>query len=80
MDLSDYSKLAINFDPVGFQGPHGWNDGNFDADNDVDLSDYNALAAGFNPAGYGAAAVPEPAAALLALLALLLTVFGRLPV
>ena len=81
VDLSDYNKLATNFDPVGFQGPHGWNDGNFDADNDVDLSDYNALAAGFNPAGYGAAAVPEPTSALLALLGMLLfSVFGRSPV
>jgi hypothetical protein len=63
VDLSDYNRLATNFDPVGFAGPHSWADGNFDSDNDVDLSDYNNLAANFNPAGYlGAtlASLPEP--------------------
>ena len=48
--------------------PHGWNGGNSDGDNDVDLADYNVLASNFSPAGYGAAAVPEPSTALLALL------------
>jgi hypothetical protein len=59
-DLSDYSRLATNFDPVGFLGPYTWPDGNFDGDGDVDLSDYNSLASNFNPGGYGPAAVPEP--------------------
>tara|TARA_B100000809_G_scaffold259222_1_gene303834 strand:- start:48 stop:527 length:480 start_codon:yes stop_codon:yes gene_type:complete len=51
--------------------------GDTDGDMDVDLSDYNALASNFKPLGYGAAAVPEPSTALLALLGMLLiSVFG----
>ena len=69
VDLSDYNRLATNFDPVGTLGPYGWPDGNTDGDGDIDLADYNALAGNFAPAGYGTAAVPEPCAALLALLA-----------
>ena len=72
IDLSDYNTLATNFDPSGTYGPYLWQDGNFDGDDNIDLSDYNALASNFQPLGYGAAAVPEPASALLALLALLL--------
>jgi len=46
-----------------------------------DVADYNALASNFAPVGYGAAAVPEPSSALLALLGMLLfSVFGRSPV
>ena len=53
----------------------------FDGDGDVDLGDYNSLASNFAPGGYGPAAVPEPAAALLALLGMLVTCLsGRLPV
>ncbi|MBI81740.1 MAG: hypothetical protein CMJ81_00960 [Planctomycetaceae bacterium] len=77
--LTDYNALATNFDPVGFLGPHGWPDGNSDGDNNVDLSDYNVLTPDFKPLGYAAEAVPEPTAALLALLGMLLvTVLGRL--
>ncbi|MBI83233.1 MAG: hypothetical protein CMJ81_08565 [Planctomycetaceae bacterium] len=78
VDLSDYNTLATNFDPVGAAGPHTWLDGNFDGDTDIDLSDYNSLASNFNPGGYGSAAVPEPGALLLALLALV-SWSGRLP-
>ena len=72
IDLSDYTRLATNFAPGGTT--LGWADGDFDSDGDIDLSDYNSLASGFAPGGYAAAAVPEPAAALLALLAGLLIV------
>jgi len=59
------------------RGQVKWTDGN--SDGDVDLTDYNALASNFQPLGYGAAAVPEPSAALLALLAtLLVSTSGRL--
>ncbi len=52
--------------------------GDFDNDGDVDLSDYNALTSNFDPLGYGAQAVPEPATALIALLAaLLVSLSGR---
>ena len=71
VDLSDYNALASHFDPGGVYGPYWWQDGNFDGD--VDLGDYNWLASNFVPNGYGQAAVPEPASALLALLATLLT-------
>ena len=70
VDLSDYNTITTNFDPIGAYGPHVWQDGNFDEDGDIDLSDYNSLASNFKPLGYGAAAVPEPSTALLALLAL----------
>ena len=72
IDLTDYNALVTNFDPIGAYGPYLWQDGNFNGDNNIDLSDYNSLASNFQPLGYGAAAVPEPASALLALLALLL--------
>ena len=72
VDLSDYNMLTLYFNPSGTYGPYLWDHANFDGDNDVDLADYNALASNFSPAGYGAAAVPEPAAALLALLGMLL--------
>ena len=79
VDLTDFNRLAANFDPNGTYGPYLWLAGNFDGDDEVDLTDYNSLAGNFNPLGYGTAAVPEPAAALLALLALLLaSASGRL--
>ena len=71
VDLRDYNALAGNFNPIGADGPYLWQHGNSDGDNDIDLTDYNALAANFSPIGYGAAAVPEPTAALLALLGML---------
>ena len=81
VDLTDYNSLVTNFDPTGSLGPHGWDHGNSDGDNDVDLADYNAVASNFQPLGYGAAAVPEPCTAVLALLGMLLfSVFGRLSV
>ncbi len=82
VDLADYSALANHFDPSGTGVSTSWQHGNSDGDNDVDLADYNALAGNFAPAGYGTAAVPEPCAALLALLATaLLGASGRpLPV
>ena len=67
VDLADYSALATNFDPTASLGPHGWDHGNSNGDNDVDLADYNALASNFAPAGYGDAAVPEPASLCLLL-------------
>ncbi len=79
IDLTDFSGLAANFDPSGISGPYLWAHGNFDGDSDVDLSDYNSLASNFSAVSYGTVAVPEPAAALLALLALLLaSARGRL--
>jgi len=75
IDLSDYTRLAANFAPGGTS--FTWTDGDFDSDGDIDLSDYNALVGNFSPVGYGAAAVPEPSAAFLALLGMLLiSVFG----
>jgi T5SS/PEP-CTERM-associated repeat protein len=71
IDLGDYTRLATNFAPGG-RG-FAWTDGDFDSDGDIDLGDYNSLASNFAPGGYGPAAVPEPAAALLALLGMLLT-------
>jgi T5SS/PEP-CTERM-associated repeat protein len=81
IDLSDYNTITTNFDPIGTHGPYPWLAGNFDGDGDVDLADYNTLAGNFHPAGYGAAAVPEPAAVILSLLAaLLVSASGRLSV
>ena len=70
IDLSDYNRLATNFAPGG--SGLTWTDGDFDSDGDIDLSDYNSLASNFAPGGYGAAAVPEPAAACLLVAGLLL--------
>ena len=62
--------MVTNFAPGGTG--LAWTDGDFDFDGDIDLSDYNSLASNFRPLGYGIAAVPEPATALLAVLAMLL--------
>ena len=79
IDLGDYTRLATNFAPGG--SGLTWTDGDFDSDGDIDLGDYNSLASNFAPGGYGPTAVPEPAAALLALLGMLVTCLsGRLRV
>ena len=73
VDLTDFLNLAGNFDPAGAAGPHPWAHGNFDGDMDVDLADFNSLATNFAAAGYAPqinAAMPEPSAILLALLAI----------
>jgi hypothetical protein len=81
VDLTDFNRLATNFDPIGAYGPYLWQDGNTDGDNDIDLADYNALVSNFSAIGYGAAAVPEPNTAVSALLGMLLIrIFGRLSV
>jgi hypothetical protein len=61
VDLSDYNRLATNFDPFGTT--LSWADGNFDDDGDIDLSDYNNLAANFNPLGYARPILASPAEA-----------------
>jgi hypothetical protein len=73
VDLTNFLNLATNFDPTDVAGPHPWAHGNFDGDMDVDLADFNSLATNFTAAGYVPqinAAVPEPSAVLLALLAI----------
>jgi len=73
VDLTDSLNLATNFDPTGVAGPHPWAHGNSDGDWDVDLADFNSLATNFAAAGYAPqmnAAVPEPSAVSLALLAI----------
>jgi hypothetical protein len=78
VDLTDYNRLAANFDPNGIRAPHFWDNANSDGDADIDLSDYNALTANFNAIGYGTVPVPEPTATLLAVLGLMLaSVPGR---
>ena len=52
IDLTDYNRLATNFDPAGIRFPHGWCDANFDADFDIDLTDYNNVTDNFAPEGY----------------------------
>ena len=90
VDLTDFNRLAANFDSGGVDGPYGWEEGNFDGDGDVDLADYNELAGNFSASGYGAAAnsVPEPSSVTLILWGLVLgtgvaicrkRVFGRVP-
>ncbi|MBI85026.1 MAG: hypothetical protein CMJ81_17670, partial [Planctomycetaceae bacterium] len=61
VDLSDYNRLATNFDPFGTT--LSWADGNFDDDGDIDLSDYNILTATFNPLGYARPVVASSAVA-----------------
>ena len=72
IDITDFNFLASNFDPDGVTAPHSWREGNFDGDNDIDITDFNFLASNFAPDGYGAAAVPEPSALVLASLAVVM--------
>jgi formylglycine-generating enzyme required for sulfatase activity len=78
VDLTDFNRLASNFNPAGSGAVFSTGDGN--GDGSVNLSDYNTLAGSFNPTGYaGATAVPEPTTWVLGLLGLaMLGVFRRL--
>ena len=77
IDLTDYNRLATNFDPIGTYAPYLWQDGNFDGNGNVDLGDYNALTANFKPLGYGAAPVPEPSSIVLVIAGLLAATGAR---
>ena len=77
VDITDFNSLATHFDPDGATAPHSWTEGNFDGDNDIDITDFNFIASNFAPDGYGASAVPEPSALLLALLGLMLLAGAR---
>jgi len=88
IDLADYNTLSSNFDPTGTLDKV-WRHGDFNGDHIVDLSDYNLLSGNFSPMPYdrhldtaaSEMAVPEPSAAVIALLGMLLiSVFGRLSV
>ena len=51
----------------------GFDEGNFDGDDDVDITDFNSLAANFSPGYSGQAqSVPEPAAVTLCALGCML--------
>ena len=66
-NIADFSRLAANFNRAG-----QWLDGDFNYDGVTNLDDFTALAANFGqtlPADAPRAAVPEPAGAILGLLA-----------
>ena len=70
VDITDFNALAANF---GSRGAWPlWHEGNFDGDRDIDITDFDILAANFASEGYGASAVLEPSAFLLALLVVIL--------
>lgn len=74
VDITDFNRLAINFDPLGNNAPHSWADANFDGDDDIDITDFNFLAVNFSPSSYAATtSVPEPASTWIALCGVLLT-------
>ena len=76
VDLTDFNTLAGNFNPVGSGAVFSVGDSN--GDGSVNLSDYNTLAGSFDPIGYAtAAAVPEPATFVLAVLGLLAAVVAN---
>ncbi|MBI86304.1 MAG: hypothetical protein CMJ81_24165 [Planctomycetaceae bacterium] len=75
IDITDYSTLAFNFDPLGLDLT--WAQGDFNGDHQIDLLDYNVLATHFSPGGYAAATVPEPATSFLTACAL--SALGTLP-
>jgi len=72
VDITDFNRLAVHYDPGGEHLPNPWTEGNFDGDNDVDITDFNQLAVNYAPSGYGAANeahfIPEPTAVSLLLL------------
>ena len=72
IDITDFNRLASNFDPDGATAPHSWLEGNFDADNAIDITDFNFIASNFASDGYGMIAIPEPSALLLMSLAVIL--------
>ncbi len=51
VDIRDFNRLAVNYDPLGVNVDNGWAKGNFDGDSDVDIYDFNELALNFNPLG-----------------------------
>ena len=70
--LARFNRLAHFFYSHGVFGPNEWNEANFDGDDDIDITDFNFVAANFSDTGYGTSAVPEPSAALLATLGIIL--------
>jgi T5SS/PEP-CTERM-associated repeat protein len=69
--IGDFAVLGANFNKVGY-----WAKGDFNYDNLVNIADFSLLAANFNqslPADLSWNAIPEPAGALSAAVALLLS-------
>ena len=72
-DITDFNTLAGNFSPAPVMPAPGFDEGNFDGDDDVDITDFNSLAANFSPGYSGQAqSVPEPAAVTLCALGCML--------
>lgn len=70
VDITDFNVLAKNFDDQGTTAV--WTSGDFDGDGDVDITDFNSLVSNFSPGGYATSAVPEPTAAILASVGMIL--------
>ena len=66
VDFSDFLILSTGFEQAG-----GWASGDFNATLDTTFDDFLLLSNNFGSATKTAAAVPEPSALLLAVLALL---------
>ena len=69
VDFADFLILSGNFG----NADASYAEGNIDLMNGVDFADFLALSSNFGQAGAGAAAVPEPGAGTLALLAAMTT-------
>ena len=69
VDITDFSTLITNFDPLGATSIPGFDFGNFDGDNDVDITDFsNHFMLNFiltSGGSYGPNAIPEPSTLLL---------------
>jgi len=59
VDITDFSTLAVRFDPRVQNQHNRWAQGNFDGDLDVDISDFNQLVRNFSPTGYGLRHTPS---------------------
>ena len=52
VDINDFHRATMNYDPLGKNLFNGWAEGNFDGDRDVDISDILRVAKNQTPLGY----------------------------
>ena len=52
VDMADFNTVSGQYDPVGGSGFKNWNNGNFDADDDIDFNDAMRVVLNFASTGY----------------------------
>ena len=52
VDILDFNKLVVQFNPLGGGEQLRWQNGNFDGDTDIDITDFSHVVRNFSPLGY----------------------------